>query len=105
MIDQGKSHDEIIQAFVTLYGSEEMLGAPINKGFNRLAWLIPYLVGATGAVIVGFAAHAWSRRPPTSPNEAQRAMTPTSKNASTMSSETSTETSPVPLKTGSTPNP
>ena len=39
MMDQGKSHDEIIQSFVTLYGSEEMLGAPINKGFNRLAWL------------------------------------------------------------------
>jgi cytochrome c-type biogenesis protein CcmF len=71
MIDQGKSHDEIIQAFVTLYGSEEMLGAPINKGFNRLAWLIPYLIGATGAVIVGFAAVRWSTRPPTSPNEAQ----------------------------------
>jgi cytochrome c-type biogenesis protein CcmH/NrfF len=71
MIDQGKSHDEIIQAFVTLYGSEEMLGAPINKGFNRLAWLIPYLIGATGAVIVGFAAVRWSTRPSTSPNEAQ----------------------------------
>jgi cytochrome c-type biogenesis protein CcmF len=71
MIDQGKSHDEIIQAFVTLYGSEEMLGAPINKGFNRLAWLIPYLIGATGAVLVGFAAVRWSTRPPTSPNEAQ----------------------------------
>src|SRR5712691_4662302 len=49
LIDQGKSHDEIIQAFVTSYGSEEMLGAPINRGFNRLAWLFPYLVGATGA--------------------------------------------------------
>ena len=33
-----------------------MLGAPIDKGFNRLAWLFPYLVGATGAVVVGFAA-------------------------------------------------
>ena len=28
-----------------------MLGAPIDKGFSRLAWLLPYLVGATGAVI------------------------------------------------------
>ena len=24
-----------------------MLGAPIDKGFSRLAWLFPYLVGAT----------------------------------------------------------
>src|SRR5262249_9821455 len=70
MIDQGKSHDEIIQAFVALYGSEEMLGAPINKGFNRLAWLIPYLIGAAGAVVVGFAAVRWSTRPPASADEA-----------------------------------
>ena len=27
----------------TKYGSQEMLGAPIDKGFNRLAWLFPYL--------------------------------------------------------------
>src|SRR5581483_9178670 len=33
LIDQGKSHDEIIQAFIAKYGSEEMLGAPIDKGF------------------------------------------------------------------------
>ena len=44
LIDEGKSHDEIIQAFVARYGSEEMLGAPIDTGFNRLAWLFPYLV-------------------------------------------------------------
>ncbi len=42
LIDQGKTHDEIIQAFVASYGSQEMLGAPIDKGFNRLAWLFPY---------------------------------------------------------------
>src|SRR6266545_793028 len=42
LIDQGKNHDEIIQAFLTKYGSEEMLGAPLDRGFNRLAWLVPY---------------------------------------------------------------
>ena len=56
LIDQGKNHDEIIQAFIAKYGSEEMLGAPLDKGFSRLAWLFPYLVGATSAVAVGFAA-------------------------------------------------
>jgi len=62
MIDQGKNHDEIIQAFMAKYGGEEMLGAPIDKGFNRLAWLIPYLVGAVSAVAVGFAAVKWTRK-------------------------------------------
>jgi len=38
-----------------------MLGAPIDKGFNRLAWLVPYLVGAISAAAVGFAAVKWTR--------------------------------------------
>src|SRR5262245_21244581 len=62
LIDQKKSHDEIIQWFVTNYGDQRMLGAPIDKGFARLAWLFPYLVGASGAVAIGFAAVKWSRR-------------------------------------------
>jgi cytochrome c-type biogenesis protein CcmF len=60
-LDQGKSHDEIISAVVAKH-SEEVLGAPIDKGFNRLAWLFPYLVGATGAVLIAFTAMKWTRR-------------------------------------------
>jgi len=41
-----------------------MLGAPVDKGFNRLAWLFPYAAGATGALLVGFAAVRWSRHLP-----------------------------------------
>jgi cytochrome c-type biogenesis protein CcmH/NrfF len=64
LIDQGKSHDEIIQTFVQKYGSEEMLGAPLDKGFNRLAWLLPWALGTSGAVLVGFAAMKWSKQHP-----------------------------------------
>ena len=63
LVDEKKSRDEIIQWFVTKYGDQRMLGAPIDRGFNRLAWLFPYLLGATGVVAVGFAAVRWSRRP------------------------------------------
>jgi cytochrome c-type biogenesis protein CcmF len=59
-IDQGKSHDEIISAVVAKH-SEEVLGAPIDKGFNRLAWLFPYLAGATGAILIAFTAMKWTR--------------------------------------------
>jgi cytochrome c-type biogenesis protein CcmH/NrfF len=62
LIDQGKTHDEIIKWFTTEYGSEEMLGAPIDTGFSRLAWLFPYLVGAMGAVAIGLTAVKWSRQ-------------------------------------------
>jgi cytochrome c-type biogenesis protein CcmF len=72
-LDQGMSHDEIIHAFVETYGSEEMLGAPIDTGFSRLAWLFPYLVGATGAVGVGLVTVRWSHRRPADTAEASSA--------------------------------
>jgi cytochrome c-type biogenesis protein CcmH/NrfF len=62
MIDQGKNHDQIIQAFLAKYGTEEMLGAPVDKGFNRMAWLFPYLIGATSAIAVAFVAVKWTRK-------------------------------------------
>ena len=62
LIQEGKGHDEIIQWFVTKYGSQEILGAPLDQGFNRLAWFVPYFVGAGGAVAVGFAAVKWTHK-------------------------------------------
>ncbi len=61
-IDKGKNHDEIVQAFIGLYGGQQFLTAPIDKGFNRVAWLFPYLLAGSGAVALGFTAVRWSRR-------------------------------------------
>jgi cytochrome c-type biogenesis protein CcmF len=62
LVDQGKSHDEVIRAVIASHGgSQDMLGAPLDEGFSRLAWLFPYLLGSGGAVMVGFAALKWSR--------------------------------------------
>jgi cytochrome c-type biogenesis protein CcmF len=58
----GKGREEIQAFFVELYGSQEPLGAPIDRGFNRLAWLFPYLVGGAGLIAVGIVATRWSRR-------------------------------------------
>jgi cytochrome c-type biogenesis protein CcmF len=54
LIDQNKSHDEIIQWFVAKYGTEEMLGSPMNKGLRPLAWVFPYAVAGTAALVGGF---------------------------------------------------
>jgi cytochrome c-type biogenesis protein CcmH/NrfF len=71
LVAAGKSRDEILQYHIAKYGSEEPLAAPIDKGFNRLAWLVPYLAGASGAIAIGLAAVRWSRhsadRPDISP--------------------------------------
>jgi cytochrome c-type biogenesis protein CcmF len=61
LVAAGKSREEVYQYFIAKFGSQEPLASPINKGFNRLAWLFPYLVGASGAVLLGFAAVRWSR--------------------------------------------
>jgi cytochrome c-type biogenesis protein CcmF len=58
----GKDHDAVVAAFVKEFGGEQILSAPIDKGFNRLAWFFPYLIGATGAASVAVVALRWSRR-------------------------------------------
>jgi cytochrome c-type biogenesis protein CcmF len=62
LVSQGKSRDEIIQVFMAKYGSQEVLAEPINRGFNRLAWLLPYGAGLAGIVMVAGMAIRWARR-------------------------------------------
>ena len=61
-ISEGKDYDEVLNAFVAEHQSQAVLAAPIDRGFNRLAWAIPYAIGATGLVLAGFVALRWSRR-------------------------------------------
>src|ERR1700676_4126784 len=55
-IDRGDNDDLVLQSFVQKYGTT-VIAAPTTKGFNRVAWIMPYLalVGgiAGGVLIVG----------------------------------------------------
>jgi cytochrome c-type biogenesis protein CcmF len=62
LVSEGKDRDAIVAYFVAKHGSQEVLDAPIDRGFNRLAWLLPYAVGLTSIAIVGVLAVRWSRR-------------------------------------------
>ena len=73
LVQAGKNRTEIIDAFVTKYGSQEVLAQPIDKGFNRLAWLLPYLTGMIGIAAIGGVALRWSRRGAHSPAAATAA--------------------------------
>ena len=57
----GKDHDQVIAAFVQEFGSQAILAAPIDRGFNRLAWLVPYAVGIAGLVVIAVMTRRWSR--------------------------------------------
>jgi cytochrome c-type biogenesis protein CcmH/NrfF len=73
LVRAGKTRDEIIKYYIAKYGSEEPLAEPLDKGFNRLAWLLPYLIGGASIAGVGAIAVRWSRRPaaggPAAPGE------------------------------------
>ena len=61
-ISEGKSHDEILAAFVR-DGGEQMLMSPIDRGFNRMAWMLPYLLAAAGLITIIVNARRWSHQP------------------------------------------
>jgi cytochrome c-type biogenesis protein CcmH/NrfF len=61
LVKQGKTEQQIVDHYITKYGSQEPLAVPIDTGFNRLAWLLPYLLGGAGACLVGTVAFRWSR--------------------------------------------
>jgi cytochrome c-type biogenesis protein CcmF len=61
-ISGGKSQDHILAAFVSDMGAEILMSPP-STGFNRLAWLFPYMLGTAGLITIGVTARRWSSRP------------------------------------------
>ena len=75
-IDAGMNRDQIRAAFVKDHGGQDVLAAPIDEGFNKLAWALPYVAGATGAMLVGLVAFRWTRRREDPASEAPGAPVP-----------------------------
>ena len=64
LVSTGMDRDQIFQYYIGKYGSQEPLASPIDEGFNRLAWLFPYLVGFSGVLLASGYAIRWSRLRP-----------------------------------------
>jgi cytochrome c-type biogenesis protein CcmH/NrfF len=62
LVSEGKTEEQIVDYYIAKYGSQEPLASPIDSGFNRLAWVFPYVLGSGGLVLVGMVAVKWSRR-------------------------------------------
>jgi cytochrome c-type biogenesis protein CcmF len=62
LVSEGKDHDTILATFVRDYG-QFVRDVPEDTGFNRLAWLLPYLLAAGGLVVIVVNARRWSHRP------------------------------------------
>jgi cytochrome c-type biogenesis protein CcmF len=63
LLDQQKTRDQIIEYFIQKYGSQIALAAPLDKGFNRLAWLLPYSLGTLAAGGMAYGAWRLTRKP------------------------------------------
>jgi cytochrome c-type biogenesis protein CcmF len=63
----GMSRQQIRAAFVAEAGTQAVLTAPIDEGVNRLAWLLPYALGLTGALTAAVMAFRWTSRGPQTP--------------------------------------
>jgi cytochrome c-type biogenesis protein CcmH/NrfF len=61
-VDHGDSDGSILQYFVQTYGTL-VLAAPTNTGFNRVAWIMPYVALFGGLTLVVFIVWAWRKRP------------------------------------------
>ena len=76
LVSTGMDRDQIFDYYIEKYGSQEPLAAPIDEGFNRLAWLFPYLVGFSGVLLASGVAVRWSRQRPALASAGQAALDP-----------------------------
>lgn len=60
-LQRGDSDDLILQAFVQKYGPT-VLAAPTTTGFNRVAWIMPFVALSGGLLLVIVIVKAWNTR-------------------------------------------
>ncbi len=62
-LGQGKSEAQIIQSFVVRYG-EQVLASPPKRGFNLVAWVLPFaaILGGGGVIYIALKKWVWQGR-------------------------------------------
>jgi cytochrome c-type biogenesis protein CcmH/NrfF len=58
----GDNDDLILQGFVQDYGPT-VIAAPTATGFNRVAWIMPFVALALGITFVIYVVRAWKNKP------------------------------------------
>ena len=69
-LNYGLSKDAILGAFVERYG-EEILAAPTKKGFNLVAWILPFAVLGTVGLGIGLLIRKWAKKSASIKNDTQ----------------------------------
>ena len=61
-LSRGDSDDLTLQAFVQKYGTT-VVAAPTATGFNRIAWIMPFVALAAGIATLVLVVRAWRASP------------------------------------------
>jgi len=61
-VSRGDSDSLVQQAFVQKYGPT-VLAAPTTSGFDRTAWIFPFVAFALGMALIILVVRAWKNRP------------------------------------------
>jgi cytochrome c-type biogenesis protein CcmH len=61
-LQKGDNNDLILQSFVQKYGPT-VLAAPTTTGFNRIAWIMPFVALGGGILMTIAIVRAWKHRP------------------------------------------
>jgi len=64
-VTRGDSDNGVLQWFIQTYGTT-VLTVPTNRGFDRIAWIMPYFALVMGIGTVVLIAGVWRKRPPVS---------------------------------------
>jgi cytochrome c-type biogenesis protein CcmH len=60
-VSRGDSDNDVLQWFVQNYGTT-ILAAPTKTGFNRVAWIMPFVMLGAGLLLASWVVLAWRRR-------------------------------------------
>src|SRR5579859_6809152 len=61
-VSRGDSDSLVQQAFVQKYGPT-VLAAPTTSGFDRTAWIMPFVALIAGIFVIVYIVYAWKNRP------------------------------------------
>ena len=57
---QGETKEEVLQYFASKYG-ERILAEPTKRGFNRMLWLLPFVIVIVAVAVISLLMRRWSR--------------------------------------------
>ena len=60
LVDEGKDRDAVLASFVQEFGGQHILARPLDEGYHKLLWLLPYTLAGLSALGLAFIARKWA---------------------------------------------